>query len=359
MPRDTDVVVVGGGVTGLATARALALGGLGVVVLERHDLGHERGSSHGSSRIFRLAYADERFVRLAQSALAGWHELEAECGYELVVRLGGLDVGPDVAEIARGLSSCGVSFQLLTGADAARRWAIAFEPGEQVLYQPDGGFTRSDVALRALAESALAAGAEILERRPVTSLDVEPRVVHVHTPERIFQARAVVFTVGAWARGLLDPLGIELPVVPTRETVSYFRLQAAEALPPVIDWGTTAADAHGVVRAGQASYGLPSPGLGLKAGLHHSGPVADADEDGAPEEGAMRWAAEWVARRYPEADPSPLAGETCLYTNTADEGFVLERHGRVVVGSACSGHGFKFAPSVGRTLAALARDAAG
>jgi sarcosine oxidase len=132
-----------------------------------------------------------------------------------------------------------------------------------------------------------------------------------------------------------------------------------EELPPVIDWATTATAEYGVLRPGQASYALPAPGLGLKAGLHHSGPVADPTETGSPEQNAVRWASGWVASRFPEADPSPLATETCLYTNTADESFVLERHGRVVVGAACSGHGFKFAPLLGRTLAALAREAAG
>lgn len=358
MARDADIVVVGAGVAGLATARALAQGGHAVVLLEQHELGHDRGSSHGTSRIFRLAYADERFVRLAQSALEGWRELEIESGRELIVQTGGLDIGPGVTDIARGLSSCGVRFELIAGAEAALRWAISFGPDEQVLFQPDGGITLADRVIEALIAGAREAGAEILAGQRVHAIETEPRAVHVHAGDRSIAARAVVVTAGSWARQLLDPLAIELPVVPTRETVSYFSLPSAEEIPPVIDWATTAATGFGVLRPGQASYGLPAPGLGLKAGLHHSGPVADPDDDARPEEGAVRWAAGWVARRYPEVDPSPLGSQTCLYTNTADEGFVLERYGRVVVGSACSGHGFKFAPTVGRTLAALARDAA-
>jgi sarcosine oxidase len=95
----------------------------------------------------------------------------------------------------------------------------------------------------------------------------------------------------------------------------------------------------------------------LKAGLHHAGPVADPDEVGAVDEGVAAWVARWASTRYADTGER-LGAETCFYTSTADEGFVLERHGRVVVGSACSGHGFKFAPVVGRTLAALAREAA-
>jgi len=105
------------------------------------------------------------------------------------------------------------------------------------------------------------------------------------------------------------------------------------------------------------SESLAAPGKGLKAGLHHSGPVADPDAEEGPDTSVAAWTAGWVATRFPEAGET-LGAETCLYTNTSDEEFVLERHGRVVVGSACSGHGFKFAPIVGRTLAALAREAA-
>lgn len=359
MAGDTDIVVVGAGVAGLAAARALAASGRGVTVFEQHAIGHDRGSSHGSSRIFRLAYRDERYVRLAQGALAGWRELEAEYGSPLLVQTGGLDVGPVAGEIARSLSACGVPCELLTGARAAERWPLHFDPEEQVLFQPDGGIARSDLALRALADGARAAGAEVVEEARVTALEPVRGAIAVQAAGRSLTAGAVVVTGGAWARQLLDPLAIELPVIPTRETVSYFRLPQAEEVPPLIDWTAIAREGFGVVRPGQASYGLPAPGRGLKAGLHHSGPVADPDDGGGPEQGAVRWAAAWVARRYPEADPSPLASETCLYTNTADEGFVLERHGRVVVGSACSGHGFKFAPLIGRTIAALARDAAG
>ena len=152
---------------------------------------------------------------------------------------------------------------------------------------------------------------------------------------------------------------IELPVVPTRETVTYFGLPDPMSLPPVIDDAVPDAEEHGLRRPGLINYALAAPGVGLKAGLHHAGPPADPDEHGAGRSGVVRWVSTWAARRYPELDPEPIATETCLYTNTADESFVLERHGRIVVASACSGHGFKFAPAFGRTLAALARDAAG
>lgn len=192
----------------------------------------------------------------------------------------------------------------------------------------------------------------------VTGLALERGAVRVSIGHDEIVARAVVVTAGAWAPMVLRGLGIELPVVPTRETVMYFDLPAAADLPPLMDSAIPTGGDYGLARPGQISYSLAAPGIGLKAGLHHSGRVADPDEDGIPDPAIVGWVSDWVAARYPSARPSSTGPETCLYTNTADESFVLERHGRVVIGSACSGHGFKFAPAFGRTLAALAREAA-
>jgi sarcosine oxidase len=168
----------------------------------------------------------------------------------------------------------------------------------------------------------------------------------------------VVVTAGAWASALLAPLEIDLPVVPTTETVVYVDLPGGDRVPSVIDYARLPEPGQGgITRVGQAAYALAAPGRGLKAGLHHSGEVTDLDAERVPHEGVAAWASAWARSRY-EGAGGLLAAETCVYTNTADEQFVLERHGRVVVGSACSGHGFKFAPAVGRTLAALAYDAA-
>jgi sarcosine oxidase len=101
-------------------------------------------------------------------------------------------------------------------------------------------------------------------------------------------------------------------------------------------------------------YSLHDPRYGLKSGVHHAGQEIDPDEPGEPDPDLLEQIAGWVARRHPDADPEPVAAETCLYTNTDDERFILERRGRVVIGSACSGHGFKFAPVIGRRLADLA-----
>ncbi len=107
------------------------------------------------------------------------------------------------------------------------------------------------------------------------------------------------------------------------------------------------------VREGRSFYALEAPGVGLKAGVHQSGAPTDPDETAEPDARLLEIVSEWVARRYPFVDATPVAAETCIYTTTSDDRFVLERHGRIVVGSACSGHGFKFAPAVGELVAGL------
>lgn len=358
MGRDADIVVIGAGITGVATARALAQAGRGVVLIDQFGPAHARGSSHGTSRIFRLSYPDQRYVRLAQGALQSWRELEAECGERLLVQTGALDLGTVALENARALAACGVHHELLTGAQVTKRWPITAEPGEPALYQPDGGVTLADRAHQAMLSAAVDAGAVFLDHLRVTSIRPDRGTVRVATEEDTFTARACVVAAGAWARGLLAGAEIELPVIPTRETATYFRLPGALELPPLIDDTVPDAEEHGLLRPGLVTYALGAPGVGLKVGLHHAGPPADPDDVGSPDPAVVRWASAWAARRYPGLDPEPVASETCLYTNTADESFVLERHGRVVVASACSGHGFKFAPAFGRTLAGLAREAA-
>jgi sarcosine oxidase len=358
VPRDADIVVVGAGIVGVATARALAGYAGSVVLLEQFELGHVRGSSHGTSRIFRLNYPDERYIRMAQAAGVAWRELEDERGETLIERVGCLDVRA-AAGTPRALAACGVPYETLSSDEVADRWPLRLEPGETALFQADGGFMYADRAHAALLAAAKDGGVEVRERAGVRSLAEHRGTVRLTLDAGELSARAVVVAAGAWAPSLLATVGIQLPVVPTRETVVYVDVPGADRLPPIIDYARVPAPGErGLERVGQAAYALAAPGRGLKAGLHHTGPAIAPDSEAIPDPTLASWAADWVATRYAGAEDA-LGAETCLYTNTADESFVLERHGRVVVGSACSGHGFKFAPVVGRTLAALARDAAG
>jgi len=332
-------VIVGAGVMGLATARVLAEAGRDVVVLEQFDLDHDRGSSHGSSRIFRLSYPEAEWVRLAQKALPLWRDLEAECGEILLELHGSVDIGEWGAN-RDALAACGAAFELLDQEEAERRFELRLKPGERALFQPEGGIAVADRTLLALANSARQHGARIREQARVVAVRDGGLEVEVELEDELLRARTAVVTAGAWAPRLVD-----LDARPTRETTAYFACK--RPLPSLVD-GTLAAQIYG--------YGLSAPGLGAKAGLHKSGPRVDPDEPGEPDVAVALEAGEWLARRFPAISPEPVRMETCLYTNLAEDRFTLERRGRVVVGSPCSGHGFKFAPLIGKRLAELATE---
>jgi sarcosine oxidase len=323
------VAVVGAGINGLATARALARRGDAVTIYEQYELGHKRGSSHGRSRIFRLAYPDADWVRLAEQSLRGWRELEDETGTALLELNGLLELVKDASRSSRdGLKEAGADFELVSAEEVMRRWPIRVPDGWTALFQPEAGIVRADLAHRAFLDSALAHGADLQERTPVESLDD-------------LDAETIVVTAGAWVRRLVA----DVPVRPTRETLAYFRREGT----PIASVGQLDPETRG-----HAQYSLHDPRYGLKAGIHHAGQEIDPDEPGVPDPELVARIADWVVRTHPDTDPEPVETETCLYTNTNDERFILERHGRIVVGSACSGHGFKFAPVVGARLAELA-----
>jgi len=323
---DTEVVVIGAGVMGLATARALAQAGRDVVVCEQFELGHVRGSSHGTSRIVRLSYPDERWVRFAQETFPLWRELEAESGRRLLELHGTLDLG-DWEPNRDALAACGAPFEVLDAGQIEQRFGIRADAGESGLFQADGGIVHADEAVAAFAD-----GLEVREHVRVETVDEDGDGVTAGG----VRARVAVVTAGAWAPELV---GVD--ATPTVETVTYFDL--GRPVPSVIDTGTGAR--HG--------YGLASPGGSLKAGLHQSGRPVDPDEPGVPDRELSARTVAWVERRFHGAGP-PRQTETCLYTTRENDEFLLERRGRIVIGSPCSGHGFKFAPVIGRQLASLA-----
>jgi sarcosine oxidase len=319
------VVVVGAGVMGCAAAWALSERGAEVTVVEQFDLDTTRGSSHGRSRIFRVAYPDPEWVRVAQEAYAGWRDLERASGEELLRLYGLVELAADPAlTSARVLDECSVDYRLLDAAQV-RELGATLPNGWTALFAPDAGIVLADRARRAFLDVA---GTPLETGRRVDSLNE-------------LDADIVVVTAGPWVTRLVP----DVPVRVTRETVAYFRREGPPP-PSIVDLNAET--------GGHGMYSLHDPVHGLKAGAHHAGSEADPDADGAPDPAIVARIAAWVRERFPDVDPEPVEVDTCMYTTTADQSFVLERVGRVVVGSACSGHGFKFAPAVGRRLAELA-----
>lgn len=315
------VAVVGAGVMGCATAWALRERGADVTLHEQFALDHDRGSSHGRTRIFRVAYPEPYWIRLAQEAYAAWQELDPS----LLGLYGLIELVADPALTSEhALEECGVPYRVLD-RDEVRTYGANLPDGWTAVYVPEAGVVFADRARHAFLE---AAGVEVETERRIESTDE-------------LDADVVVVTAGSWVRDLVP----DVPVKVTRETVAYFKREGPP--PPSIvdlDPGT----------GGHGMYSLHDPVHGLKAGAHHAGAEADPDTEAPPDPAIVERIAAWVRDRFPEVDPDPVLAQTCLYTTTADQRFVLDRRGRVVVGSACSGHGFKFAPAVGRRLADLA-----
>lgn len=330
------IAIVGAGVMGCATARALARRGHDVTIYEQFEVGHTRGSSHGRTRIYRYSYPDERYVGMMKEALAFWRELEAESGTTILQQTGGLDMGKNLDAHVAAFEAHAIPYEVINTQDVSKRWPSLSLPEGDVLFQAEGGIVHAERAWNALAHGAISAGAKLLEERRIDEIGLEGFVDYDVT----------IVTAGGWAKKLLATAGIALDVRPTRETVAYFKMK--ELPPTLVDWGDPSV------------YALLDPMHGLKAGEHIAGPETDPDEGdgrfgkGNPDHESIDRLKQWVAARYTAAEPEPVATETCIYTNTPDEHFVLERHGAIVVGSACSGHGFKFAPLIGQRLADLA-----
>jgi len=309
---------------GSATAWWLARRGSRVVVYDQFEPLHTRGSSHGGSRIFRLAYPDRRYVAMARDALALWRELEEDAGEPLLDTTGSVDHG-DPASVARLAEALDGDAEWLTGEAARERWPGMRFDGP-VLLQPDGGRCRADATVAALHRRAADLGAEFRFNTRVDSVAA-------------LTADVVVVTAGAWVNRLVDAG----PVTVTQEQPFHFRPTVAAGWPSFIH------------HRAPFIYGLETPGEGVKVAEHHTGAVVDADTRSfeIDREGRAR-VVDYVSEWLPGLDPEPVSETTCLYTTTPDEGFLLERRGNIVIGSACSGHGFKFTPLIGRTLAGLA-----
>jgi sarcosine oxidase len=344
---DAEFVVVGAGVMGLAAGEALARAARRVIVLEQFTFGHNRGSSHGNARIFKLSYPDPGFVRLAQTSLAGWRELEDDNGDEILTTTGSIDVG-EITGRREALEQCGADFEFLSAAEIERRFGLTIGEHSQALFQPEGAVLHADRAHDAFIRTARRNGIELAYETTVQHLAQERDTVLIRTSAGDLRARAVVVTAGAWVTRVLAPLGLQPDVVAVRETIAYFRPRVAGPSPPLSEWQPAEK---------RVTYGLVARDGLLKVGVSGSGTPTDPDEEAEIDGDVVRDAGAWAARRYDLLDDTPVRAETCLYTNTPDERFLVERHGRVVVGSACSGHGFKFAPAVGGRLADLALEA--
>ena len=318
--------VVGAGIAGLSTAYALARRGHSVTVFEQFAAFHDRGSSHGRSRIIRRAYPDKQFTEIMVEAYPLWAELEMSASVKLVHEVGLLYFGdqgsPNLAEVVRGLTDCHVEHSVLNASEvAAVSPRLRLTADEVAVWTPEAGWVDAYETLRALYGLAAHHGAEFFF---ATHVDKEYL-------EREFDGYAVC--AGSWIREWM-PLEVKI----TKQTFAYVD---AQVVGPV--WIDDAAD---------LPYGFPSDDLGMKLALHSYGPEIQANDDSsAPDAATLVRLAEVSRTRFGIENPLLSNAKTCRYTNTSDEGF---RFGRVgtsgVYCSACSGHAFKFGPWLGERV---------
>ena len=352
-----DVAVIGLGAAGSAALLALAGGGRRVIGIEHMTIGHDRGSSHGETRIIRLGYFEHpSYVPLLRTAYRLWREIERSTGRNLMHITGIVEVGRADSELVAGTLRASrehaLPHEVLDAAATMRRFpAYRIPSGFIGVFQPDGGYLEVEPALQTMIGLAKAAGAEVLVETAVHSISASGSGVRIETATGAIEADTAIVSAGAWLPSLLPELAAW--VRPTRQVQAWFEptdpAPFANGRFPVF----LIESRHG------QHYGFPPQHGRVKiAKHHHADETIDPDRiDRTVSEADIAMIRAALAEHIPSANGRLIKASTCIYTVTPDHDFIIDRlPGRpnIVVASPCSGHGFKFAPVMGEVLADLA-----
>lgn len=357
---DADVIVAGLGAMGSQALWRLARRGVRVIGVEQFSPGHDRGASHGESRIIRSAYAEgAAYVPLIRRAWELWRELERVSEQALVERTGGLMIGAPGSEIVAGsLASAethGLGYELLTPDELRRRFPQhRVADGLAGLYEEAAGVVRPEAAVRAAVRTAVSLGAEVRTGAVVTEVVADPDRPGVRLGGELLTARHLVVALGSWLPRLVP--GVAGQLAPVRRVMGWFRPADAAVFAP--------AKFPIFVREDErfAWYGFPSMDRETVKVALHQGPDLDEPVDPAagprpPDETDAARLAEVVSGALPGLRTDPVRMKECTYTKTPDEHFLVGRRpelpGLTLLGGF-SGHGFKFAPALGEVAAQLA-----
>ncbi|CAN5726628.1 N-methyl-L-tryptophan oxidase [soil metagenome] len=353
-----DVIVAGCGGMGSATAYHLGKRGQSVLGLERFDIPHAMGSSHGVNRIIRLAYyEDPSYVPLLRRAYELWRDLEREAGEQLLSITGSIDASAPDGEVFQGsLRSCkehDISHEVLSSHALTERFpGYKLPSGHMAVFQQDGGFLLSERCIVAHVHGALKAGAELHGRERVLEWHSNGDSVTVRTSRSTYQAARLVLTAGAWMDHLVPVLAPLLQ--PERQVLAWFQPHSPQLFGPDLFpvFNLTVEEGR--------YYGFPVYGIpGFKVGrYHHLGEYIDPEtmdrEPNDHDEAVLRT---FTERYFPGASGPVMTMTTCIFTNTPDEHFIIDSMPgapNVIVVSPCSGHGFKFSSVIGEIIADLA-----
>lgn len=350
-----DVIVLGAGINGLSTAYHLLRRGAGsLAVIDQFSRGHRQGSSHGKSRITRSTYSTPKYVQLIQTAHhEEWPRLEREAGQAFLHATPGCFFGPGIQpyiDSVKAVPELSQAFRLLGPAEARKTFpCFAFPDSEQVIHDTTCSTVAAEDTMRWLA-AQVGARATLLEHCPVHRIERTPAEIRLHTASETIACERLVVTAGSWLGRLLPEIAPRLQVA--HQDVGYFDVPHGKEVPVWVY----------VPRQGDSFYGLPEfQRSGVKVARHRTGPEGDQPDRAISEtmpDLVKAELSEFVKRQF--SHTGPVVGyEACLYTNTVNEDFVIDHHPedqRIVIGSACSGHGFKFGPLTGRLLAELLLD---
>lgn len=362
MRESVEYAVIGAGAIGSAAALYLARQNKNVVLLEQFELGHDRGSSHGESRIIRYVYEQPLYVRMSKEVYPLWAEIERDSGKNLYLKTGGLDLAPcgnqDLADCASSLKDERIDFEHLDAKEIRRRFPqFHISDDTEGLYQEDSGILCPAECVPAMHSLCRLHGVEIHSHFAVDSIEFEKDKIRIASGARQITARYLVLCPGGWAGPLLAQLGLDLPLTVSQEQYAFFLPEKkAEFLPgrfPVFIQRSNDTALGGIGWYGFPIYGRP----GVKTAMHQTGKITSACERDFEVESVKLAALERQMRAVlPDAAGEIIHSATCLYTNTPDQNFVIDllpHHQNVAFFAGCSGHAFKFAPLIGKLLVEL------
>ncbi|PSP65110.1 N-methyl-L-tryptophan oxidase [Halobacteriales archaeon QH_8_64_26] len=354
-PERYDAIVIGVGGIGSAAVYRLAARGLDVLGLERFDVPHTRGSSHGSTRIVRLTQPeDSSYVPLARAAFEHWRDLERETGRELLTITGSVHAAePDASfldSVRASLDAHRIAYEELSGTAVNERFPGYSLPEDyEAVYQPDGGFVDCERAIVAHVEAAHAAGATIRARERVENWTETGEGIRVESDKGVYEADDLVLAAGAWTGRFLPDFNEFL--APTRHVMAWLQPRRPERFEPrnfpVFS-----------LRGEQGSgYGFPVYDVpGFKFGVDPPAPTGTDPEamDREPTTADETLHREFAETYFPDGAGPTMSLSTCLVTESVDGHFLLgshPEHESVHVAAGFSGHGFKFSAVLGAVLA--------
>jgi sarcosine oxidase len=356
-----EAIVVGVGGVGSAALYELARRGVRALGIDRFNPPHDRGSTHGHTRVIRQAYFEHSdYVPLLRESYKLWGELESATNSRLFHQVGLIEIGPAdgvvVPGVLRAADEHGLAVEPLTSQQVQGRWpGIRFEGDLVGVFEPAAGYLLVEDCVRAHIDAARAAGAELLTHAEVTDVSTIERGVDIRTIDgRVYRADQVILAEGAWSAQMLTPMGIACEI--RRKSLFWFAADRAEYNVangmPVFLFELPA----GVF------YGFPKlDERGVKFAEHSGGRMVDdpLTVDRSIDQHERQRLVDVLADHLPGVSAIVNDHAVCLYTMSPDEHFILDRHPtlpNVVFAAGLSGHGFKFTPVLGRALADLALD---